>query len=535
MKLNKVTKGLLLSGSILMLTACGGSGSSDDNSIDNGSGNGSDPLVWTANSFKPKEEFANQCQTVRQGNDPYTGETYQDRAGSLAHEKMWLRSWNHESYLWYNEVEDRNPDDFASPLAYFDVLRTFAKTDSGADKDNFHFAQNTAEYRERTQGGASSGYGIRWQARNLDENGSFTLPRTLFVANIEPGSPADTAGFNRGDQILTVDGADFLYGNDVDTLNGGLFPTNDGSEHTITVRDALGEEKTLNVTSGQFALSPVKATNIIEHAGNKVGYIQFDTFSIGDAQTDLIEQFTAFRNANINELVIDLRYNGGGLLALSAQLAYMIAGDVNTQNSTYYTLKYNGKWDTDSPIAFYNRAIDWDAGTFTNQALPTVSLNKVYVLSSGSTCSASEALVNGLRGIDLDVVLIGGQTCGKPYGFVPTDNCGTTYFTIQFSGINNKGFGEYADGFIPTPTPNYASDVQGCQIGDDLTRPLGDRSEGMFSAALYHMETGNCPVETQSVAVKTITKEAQVGIPMKMPSNKNNYMIENNLIITPIK
>ena len=74
-------------------------------------------------------------------------------------------------------------------------------------------------------------------------------------------------------------------------------------------------------------------------------------------------------------------------------------------------------------------------------ALPSLNLSRVFILATGSTCSASEAIVNRLRGIDVEVVLIGDTTCGKPYGFYPTDNCGTTYFTVQFAGANAKGLG----------------------------------------------------------------------------------------------
>jgi hypothetical protein len=151
-------------------------------------------------------------------------------------------------------------------------------------------------------------------------------------------------------------------------------------------------------------------------------------------------------------------------------------------------------------MPFYNRGIDYQAGQFTNQTLPNVSLRRIFVLSTDNTCSASEAFINGLRGVDLDVVLIGGQTCGKPYGFYPTDNCGTTYFTIQFSGVNAKGFGDFADGFKPTPAPQFTSDVKGCAVADDFSKPLGDSNEKMLNTALYYMRNNGCPAPTTTLA-----------------------------------
>ena len=126
-------------------------------------------------------------------------------------------------------------------------------------------------------------------------------------------------------------------------------------------------------------------------------------------------------------------------------------------------------------------------------ALPTLSLPRVYVLTQGDTCSASEAIINGLRGVDVDVRLIGGTTCGKPYGFTAKDNCGISYFPIEFKGVNAKGFGDYADGFVPAGT-SVGTGVAGCVVSDDLSHALGDTSESMLATALGYRSTGSCPV-----------------------------------------
>jgi hypothetical protein len=123
--------------------------------------------------------------------------------------------------------------------------------------------------------------------------------------------------------------------------------------------------------------------------------------------------------------------------------------------------------------------------------LPALSLSRVYVLVSGSTCSASEAIINGLRGVDVDVRLIGNTTCGKPYGFFGQDNCGITYFPIEFQGVNAKGFGDYADGFIPGGTGATADNVAGCAANDDLDHALGDPAEGQLAAALAYRASVN--------------------------------------------
>ncbi len=86
------------------------------------------------------------------------------------------------------------------------------------------------------------------------------------------------------------------------------------------------------------------------------------------------------------------------------------------------------------------------------QALPALNLSRVFVLTTASTCSASEAIINSLQGVNVQVIQVGSTTCGKPYGFYPADNCGVTYFSIQFQGVNAKNFGDYPDGFTPQNT-----------------------------------------------------------------------------------
>ena len=130
----------------------------------------------------------------------------------------------------------------------------------------------------------------------------------------------------------------------------------------------------------------------------------------------------------------------------------------------------------------------------TGTSLPTLDLERVFVLTSSYTCSASESIINGLRGVGIDVIQIGGNTCGKPYGFYPEDNCGTTYFSIQFRGVNELGFGEYAEGFSATRTlGDPQANLPGCGASDDLSRELGDPAEGQLQAALTRLNTGACP------------------------------------------
>jgi hypothetical protein len=136
-------------------------------------------------------------------------------------------------------------------------------------------------------------------------------------------------------------------------------------------------------------------------------------------------------------------------------------------------------------------------------------LKRVFMLTGPGTCSASESIINGLRGIDLPVIQIGSHTCGKPYGFYPADNCGTTYFSIQFKGVNAKGFGDYADGFIPNGTG--VAGVTGCQVADDFAHALGDPAEVRLATALGYAAGQPCPAPTGAQAPPRTALSAPAG------------------------
>jgi hypothetical protein len=178
----------------------------------------------------------------------------------------------------------------------------------------------------------------------------------------------------------------------------------------------------------------------------------------------------------------------------------MIAGNSRTNGKTFELLQFNAAagnvnpvtGDANQPIPFYSTGLGFSVANGAN--LTSLNLPRVFILSTSGTCSASEAVLNGLRGVDVEIILIGDTTCGKPFGFFPTDNCGETYFTIQFRGVNDKNFGDYSDGFVPMNS-NFVFGVKvaGCVVPDDLDHELGDVNEGLLAAALQYRIDGTCP------------------------------------------
>ncbi|AKE52228.1 S41 family peptidase [Kangiella geojedonensis] len=526
------TKLLSLAATALVLTACGGSSDSDSPSPQPPTSEGP---TWTAGVFADESNFVARCENPRSGTDIY-GDPWPDQAGSHLHEKHWLRSWSNNTYLWYDEIQDQNPANFGLPTEYFAELKTEELTSSGAQKDNFHFFQDTNDYQQRVSSGASSGYGARFFLIQA------APPRKIVIAYTEPSSPATGAGLTRGTEILEIDGVDVINGSDTDTLNAGLFPASDGETHEFVVRDlGASTTRTVTMTSATVTADPVQNEQVFDTASGKVGYMQFNTFGTRIAEQEIIDAFVDFSNEGVQDLVVDLRYNGGGFLFISSQLAYMVAGQAQTQGQIYEESVWNDKHpnvnpvtgEDLNPIPFYNTTSD--EATAPGGVLPSVNLNRVFVLSTSGTCSASEAFINGLRGIDVEVILIGDTTCGKPYGFYATDNCGTTYFTIQFRGENQKGFGQYADGFVPSSTDNGQDFVKGCVVADDFNHLLGDPDEAMLAAALEYQSSGTCPATVE----KTAQRHSYKG---QMPDNsllksqrvqERLFLEQNRIMNTP--
>ena len=186
-----------------------------------------------------------------------------------------------------------------------------------------------------------------------------------------------------------------------------------------------------------------------------------------------------------------------------------------------------------SPLPFFDTTLGLPFngnGGIAGQALPILDLQRVYVITGPGTCSASEAIMNSLRGVSVEVIQIGSTTCGKPYGFFPTDNCGTTYFTIQFRGVNAMNFGDYTDGFSPANTQNnIGTVVPGCSVADDFTKALGDPTEGRLSIALAHQSGQGCPAPTGIGSPPSLSKPgaplwATDGIVSKSPWHTNRIM-----------
>jgi hypothetical protein len=501
---------LLAGAAALATSGCGGGGGGGGGGVAVGATPTASPTVsgptYTPNVFAAASTFEDFCAAPRTGKD-IQGVAFPDKQGSLLQELFFLRSWTNQTYLWNTEVVDQNPATFTSPVTYFGTLKTNATTSTGKPKDNFHFNLATADYLASTISAPTASYGAEIRVfagtppRNVQVVYTSDAPATTVVGA--------TANLTRGTKILVADGIDVINGGStqaqVDILNNAVFPKTAGETHTFTVQYPSGTTRTITLQSASLVEAPVNKTAVLTTATGKVGYIMLNTFSPFSSEKGLVDAIASVKLQGVSDLVLDLRYNGGGLLAVASQLSYMIAGSARTSGRTFEKVQFNAAagalnpvtGGANNPTPFYSTGLGFTVPS--GIAIQSLDLPRVYIITTSSTCSASEAVINGLRGVNVNVVLIGGTTCGKPYGFYPQDNCGQTYFSIQFKGVNDQAFGDYADGFAAAnSTASAPVKIPGCAVNDDLTHELGDVNETMLATALNYRAVGTCPTPPAS-------------------------------------
>jgi hypothetical protein len=395
------------------------------------------------------------------GSDPGNGPF----SCTVTDQKTWLRSYFNDWYFWYRLSPSPEPAVYATTAAYFDAL-LYNGTDANFPADRWSGFESTESFNRFFGDGQTLGYGV--SVAGLEVSGLPNQP--LYVRYVEPLSPAAGAGVVRGDRVMSINGrsaADVIAADDFSALS----PTAAGQNLTLVLRNALGADRTVSVSSAIFALSPVPRAQVITTAGGrKLGYVVVKDM-ISQASTPLATTFADFRNQGVSEVVLDLRYNGGGLVSVGGTVGSYIAG-VRGAGQAFARLLYN-----DKQAAANNEVFNFQS------LANAVGSAKVYVLMGRRTCSASEQVINGLRGVGVQVVAIGETTCGKPVGFLPqSDTCGTTYSIVNFESVNARNEGRYFDGFQPT-----------CPVAEDFTKSLGASDEPLLATARVLADGGACP------------------------------------------
>ena len=302
----------------------------------------------------------------------------------------------------------------------------------------------------------------------------------LSVAYVHDGSPAHKAGMRRGDTIYKVNGkvmTSDLYA----SFMNQLYASPSGSYTFEFIRDAdVSKSYTASVSCADYIYNPILFSAIISEKEHKIGYVVLENFDLYSQEfvADIVRQL---KDAAITDLILDLRFNPGGAVAQSRYLASAIAGAANL-DKTFVKVTFRD-----------GRNQDWKfrGGPNDEDGLgiaPDLGLGRLYVIGSYGTASASELIINSLRGIDFPVMLIGGKTEGKNVGMTTTE---TTYNgrIYQFSPItfrvaNAKGFGDYPDGFDPDIIVNNQNNSFSDDADNLFPYSYGDWGDMHFNVAL---------------------------------------------------
>jgi C-terminal processing protease CtpA/Prc len=375
-------------------------------------------------------------------------------------------------YLYYPELlPDPLPDpaDYSDPQDLLDALTAEARAD-GRDR-HWSFVASYSALMAYYSSGGSVGFGFSLQFRG----------DRLFVAQVMPGSAAAAAGFHRGDEVLEISsGGTTLWPSSGGSLSDAIGPPEAGVTRSFSVarvEDGATVERT--ATKAAYTLDPVPSYRLLDRGEGvpPVGYVSLVTFIL-TADAQLREAFAAFAAAGVQDVIVDLRYNGGGEVSTAIVLASLLGGGL--EGETLFSWYHNPAHLSDTP----------DPEPFAPET-SSITVRRIAFVTTGASASASELVASALEPY-VEVAIVGGRTYGKPvgqYGFV-LSSCDLMLGLIAFGTRNAQGDGAYFDG-LPDDQGAFSGPL--CEASDDLAHEMGDPLEESTGAALAFVGTGACP------------------------------------------
>lgn len=401
--------------------------------------------------------------------------------------------WQADLPNWFDNVRG-NTRRYNSADAVLEALKGYARDEQGNLLDRFSFLDRWGTVDAEIQQGLAGSFGFDVR---------FNSDADLYVKKVDFGSPAYAAGIRRGWQILQINGNSNLSLESLEQDNFAfIFDALDASSISLLLRKPDGTETPVNLNRGGYQLQPIMAHQIFTAGTKKVGYFAFDIFvsTLNNAgnptyvKSQLDQLMAQFETAGIQELIVDLRYNGGGAVITAEYLSDLlvptaVGNGLMYTNEINQTLSESEGWATLFAPVHFNKP-------------NALNLNRIYFLVTEGTASASELLINNLRP-HMDVKLIGEHsTYGKPVGYFAWDIMGVDLYAVSFQTFNSAGYGDYFSG-LPVDKLVY----------DDLTRDFGDPQEAMIAEALHYAGTGGFTsdnVALQANAPGKNTKRAAV-------------------------
>ncbi|ATY32757.1 S41 family peptidase [Sphingomonas psychrotolerans] len=397
-------------------------------------------------------------------------------AGCTLRERQdWAAAQLREWYLFPETLPaSLSPTTYATVSDYIDALTATART-QGRDR-YFTYLTSIAEENAYYSSGSSAGFGFRLAYDSAAGR--------VFVAESFEGAPALNAGIDRGAEIVAIgtSAANFRTVSSIMASEGpagvsnALGPSTAGTARVLRVIDAAGT-RDLNVAKTDYTLAPVSSrygAKILDDGGRKVGYLNLRTF-ISTADPALRTAFAQFKAAGVTEVIVDLRYNGGGLVSI-AQLMGDLMGANRATSDVFDYMVFRPEKSAENETRFFQPK--------TESIAPT----RIAFIGTGGTASASELVVNAfIPYLHANVGLVGTNTYGKPVGQIAIDRpaCDDRLRVIAFATQNAARQGNYFNGLAGTVEAS-------CRAGDEVGYPLGDAREASTRAALDFLAGRSC-------------------------------------------
>ncbi len=378
-----------------------------------------------------------------------------------------------EWYLFPNLVDNTvNKANFNDVQGYIDALVAPARAQS---RDRFFtYITSIAEENAFINSGSSAGFGIRL---SYD-----TANNRVFVIEAFEGAPGLAQGLDRGVELLAVGTStgnlqsvsSLMQSGGPSAVSNALGPSDPGVSRSFRIREVGGNERVITVTKADFALDPVSdryGARILDDNGKKVGYINLRTF-IGTAEADLRSAFDNFRQQGVTEVIVDYRYNGGGLVRIAELMGDLLGRDRVGQVFSRTTLRAS-------------KASENETDLFGTQS-QAIASTKIAFIGTGSTASASELVTNAfIPYLNNNMALVGGNTFGKPVGQFAFDRaqCDDRLRVVAFKTDNAAGQGEYFTGLASVVPVT-------CRAADDIFTQLGEPNEASIAQALAFLRGG---------------------------------------------
>lgn len=373
-------------------------------------------------------------------------------------QNAYVRDVMRDLYLWYQHLPNVSIVRSPSPEAYLDAVR-YRPLDS-----SFSYITTKAANDAFYSDSQFIGYGLSTTVAGGE----------LRVLQVFGDSPASEAGLGRGDRLLEVDGRN-VGALIASGQTGGVFgPSEIGVQSIVRVSHRDGREETVTLTKRLVTIPTVSLTRVIDVDGRKVGYLHFRNF-VRPSVAALDAAFASLSEARVDDLVLDLRYNGGGLVDVAVHLASVLGGAV-TRGNVFAEYRHNDR------NTRYDETVRFEA------TASTLDLSRLFVIATSASASASELVINSLRPF-MPVVVIGDRTYGKPVGQYGIEFCEKVLFPVAFSLVNANGEGDYFGG-IPAD----------CPAADDIEHELGAPEERSLAEALHFVRAGACSPRAPAAA-----------------------------------